>query len=58
MTILRELWEYEKSDDEFVELTQYIVDLRNRLESACVMARENFKDSQQRPLQETLRSER
>ena len=48
MTILRELWENEKSDDEFVESYQYVVDLRNRIESTCEMARENLKDSKDR----------
>ena len=48
MTILRELWENEKSDDEFVESYQYVVDLRNRIESTCEIARENLKDSKDR----------
>ena len=42
MQILKELWTKEEHSDETRTTFQYVVDLRNRIEGTCEMARENL----------------
>lgn len=67
MRILRELWTKEVNDPEVHTTYQYIVDLKERLESTCTMAKENLKKATQpekgnetvpRQLQQTCEEER
>lgn len=48
MRILRELWTKEVNDPEVRTTCQYIVDLKERLESTCTMAVENLEKATQR----------
>lgn len=48
MRILRELWTKEVNDPEVRTTYQYIVDLKERLESTCTMAKENLEKATQR----------
>ena len=48
MTILRELWINDRPDEELIETYQYMLDLRNMIESTCEMAREHLRNSQDR----------
>ncbi|XP_062607411.1 uncharacterized protein LOC134269206 [Saccostrea cucullata] len=48
MRILRELWTKEETDSEVRSTYQYVVDLRERLESTCQLARENLEKSSER----------
>jgi archaeosine-15-forming tRNA-guanine transglycosylase len=43
MQILKELWTKEECTDETRTTFQYVVDLRNRIEQTCELARENLK---------------
>lgn len=45
MKILRELWTKEIEDPEVRSTYQYVVDLKERLEATCKMARENLERS-------------
>ena len=42
MTILKELWTNEIQDPQIKSTYQYVIDLRERLESTCQLARENL----------------
>jgi hypothetical protein len=42
MQILKELWTHEDQDPEIRTTFQYVVDLRNRVEETCSLARENL----------------
>lgn len=42
MQILKELWTKEEQNDETRTTFQYVVDLRNRIEGTCKMARDNL----------------
>ncbi len=45
MTVLRELWS-KRSDDSEVQTTyQYVIDLKQRLESTCQLAQDNLRDA-------------
>ncbi|KAJ8050432.1 hypothetical protein HOLleu_03637 [Holothuria leucospilota] len=48
MTILRELWTGETTDDETKTTYQYILDLRQRLEDTCEMARNELQKAGER----------
>jgi len=43
MTILKELWTKEISDPEIKSTYQFVIDLRDKLESTCKLAKENLK---------------
>ena len=43
MTILKELWTKEIEDPEIKSTYHYVIDLRERLESTCKLARENLE---------------
>ena len=43
MTILRELWSKDISDPEIKSTYQYVIDLREKLEDTCKMAKENLE---------------
>ena len=45
MTILKELWTKKIEDPEIKSIYQYVIDLRERLESACKLARENLENT-------------
>ncbi len=46
MDILKELWAGAQAESEVMNTYQYVVDLRNRLEDTCQLARENLEDAQ------------
>ena len=48
MQILKELWTGEPETDETKTVYQYVVDLQDRLEQTCQLAREELKKSTQR----------
>ena len=48
MTVLKQLWTDEKAETEVRNMYQYIVDLTNRLEEVCKLARENLKVARKR----------
>lgn len=48
MRILRELWTKEVNDPEVRTTYQYIVDLKERIESTCTIAKENLEKATQR----------
>ena len=48
MTILKELWTNEMNDPEIKSTYQYVIDLREKLESTCQMARENLEKASKR----------
>ena len=43
MAILRELWSDEVNDEQVLSTYQYVIQLRERLEQTCKLARENLK---------------
>ena len=45
VTILKELWTNEEDEEEVKTTYQYVVDLRNRLEDTCRVARDSFRQS-------------
>ena len=45
MAILRELWTKEVPDSEVKSTYQYVVDLQERLEKTCEVARTNLEES-------------
>lgn len=45
MTILKELWTKEISDPEIKSTYQFVIDLRDKLESTCKLAKENLKSA-------------
>ena len=48
MTILKELWTKEIEDPEIKSTYQYVIDLRERLESTCKLAHENLEKASQK----------
>nr|XP_034325279.1 uncharacterized protein LOC105323550 isoform X4 [Crassostrea gigas] len=48
MRILRELWTKEVTDPDIKTTYQYVVDLKDRLQSTCELAKENLERSSQR----------
>lgn len=48
MRILRELWTKEVTDTDIKTTYQYVVDLKDRLQSTCELAKENVEISSQR----------
>ena len=48
MTILRELWSKDISDPEIKSTYQYVIDLREKLEDTCKMAKENLERASRR----------
>ena len=48
LQILRETWTQETPDSQVKTCSQYVIDLRNRLEQTCRIARENLKGAQKR----------
>ena len=46
MAILRELWSGEVNDEQVLSMYQYVIELRERLEQTCQLARENLKKVQ------------
>ena len=48
LTILRELWTKEIDDNEIKTTYQYVVDLREKLESSCEIAREELEKNSKR----------
>ena len=48
MTILKELWTNDIQDPQIKSTYQYVIDLRERLESTCQLARENFAKASKR----------
>lgn len=48
MQILRQLWSKEETDAELRTTAEYVVDLRNRLEETCALARDNLKKAADR----------
>ena len=48
MTIFMEVWVNDRPDEELVGTYQYMLDLRNRIESTCKMARDHVRNSQDR----------
>lgn len=57
MKILRELWTKEVEDPEVRTTYQYVLDLKERLEATCKMARENLERSLGRLLQQRCTGE-
>ena len=45
MAILRELWSGEVNDEQVLSTYQYVIELRERLEQTCQLARDNLKRS-------------
>ena len=45
MAILRELWSDEVKNEQFLSTYQYVIELRERLEQTCKLAREKLKKS-------------
>ncbi|XP_070203511.1 uncharacterized protein [Littorina saxatilis] len=45
MQILRQAWTQEEVSDEMKTTAEYVVDLRNRIEKTCEIARENLKNA-------------
>ena len=48
MAVLKQLWTDDKADTEVRSTYQYIVDLTNRLEEVCKLARENLQAARKR----------
>lgn len=48
MRILRELWTKEVTDPDIKTTYQYVVDLKDRLQSTCELVKENLQKSSQR----------
>ena len=48
MSILRELWSEDISDDQTKTSYQYVIDLRNRLEQTCRLAQDNLAKASKR----------
>ena len=46
MAILRELWSGEVNDEQVLSTYQYVIELRERLEQTCQLARDNLKKVQ------------
>ena len=46
MAILRELWSDEVNDEQALSTYQYVIELRERLEQTCKLARENLEKVQ------------
>ena len=46
MAILRELWSGEVNDEQVLSTYQYVIELRERLEQTCQLARDNLKKIQ------------
>ena len=46
MVILRELWSGEVNDEQVLSTNQYVIELRERLEQTCQLARENLENVQ------------
>ena len=46
MAILRELWSGEVKDEQVLSTYQYVIELRERLEQTCQLARDNLKKVQ------------
>ena len=46
MAILRELWSDEVNDEQVLSTYQYVIELRERLEQTCKLARENLEKVQ------------
>ena len=46
MAILRELWASEINDEQVLTTYQYVIELRERLEQTCKLARENLEKMQ------------
>ena len=46
MSILRELWSDEVNDEQVLSTYQYVIELRERLEQTCKLARENLEKVQ------------
>ena len=46
MAILRELWSGEVNDEQVLSTYQYVIELRERLEQICQLARENLEKVQ------------
>ena len=45
MAILRELWASKINDEQVLSTFQYVIELRERLEQTCKLAREKYKSS-------------
>ena len=43
MAILRELWSGEVNDEQVLSTYQHVIELRERLEQTCQLARNNLK---------------
>ena len=48
MTILKELWTGEVEDQENVSTYQYVIDLRERIEETCALAKEQLAEIQKK----------
>ena len=48
MTILRQLWTKENTDEEVKTTYQYVVDLRNQLEDTCRLAQDALRQAQEK----------
>ena len=46
MAILRELWYWEVNDEQVLSTYQYVIELRERLEQSCQLARDNLEKVQ------------
>ena len=48
MSVLRQLWTDEEAEEEVQTTAEYVVELRNRLEETCALARDNLRASARR----------
>jgi hypothetical protein len=48
MSVLRNLWTEEQADEQVRTTSEYVVDLRNRIEETCKLARQNLSAASQR----------
>ena len=50
MAILRELWSGEVNDEQVLSTYQYVIELRERLEQTCQLARDNLNQRTSGPV--------